>query len=336
MSAMLEARTERRLQLRRNGFLPLPLHGKIPAMKNWSSFTVVSTDMLRLWDKLWDCENTGILTRHAPAIDLDLFNEEAVIAVEDMIRARYEEHGRVLVRIGKPPKRAIIFKTDQPFKKIVVNLIAPSGAAEKIEFLGDGQQLVVSGRHPDGMDYRWFNGEPWHVPRTDLPHIDEREAHALINDATEFCAANATTPAHPQRVRSPPAVAVRLRLTAKSAGTSCSTISYTAATCTTASAHSPACSPPTAWSSAAPNTCCAHSANSSSPTTRASKPGCARSDPRSIPPTKNLPNADQGGAYAARQKNRAQTLPFIDMSGWDGASHRRGNGSSSITSPCAR
>jgi hypothetical protein len=66
-----------------------------------------------------------------------------------------------------------------PFRKITVNLAHASHrtAAEKLEFLADGQQLVVDGIHPDtGKPYRWFGGEPWRIRRDELPYIDEREA----------------------------------------------------------------------------------------------------------------------------------------------------------------
>jgi hypothetical protein len=57
-----------------------------------------------------------------PALDLDILNEEAARAVEDLARERFEEHGWFLVRIGKAPKRAIIFRTNTPFHKLTVNL----------------------------------------------------------------------------------------------------------------------------------------------------------------------------------------------------------------------
>ncbi len=46
-------------------------------------------------------------------------------------------------RIGKAPKRAIPFRTADPFAKITVNLIAANGSTgEKIEFMCTGQQVV--------------------------------------------------------------------------------------------------------------------------------------------------------------------------------------------------
>ena len=58
--------------------------------------------------------------------------------------------GKILIRIGNAPKRAIPFQTAKPFKKIAVDLVAPNGdTSQKIELMCDGQQVVVDG-HPSG------------------------------------------------------------------------------------------------------------------------------------------------------------------------------------------
>jgi hypothetical protein len=198
--ALIAARTERRLQLRAKGFLPIPLHGKVPPLKQWQTYTVISVDMIVLWGKVFpDAENTGCLTRYTPTLDLDILNEEGAIAVEDMIRQRFEERGYLLVRIGKAPKRSVLFRTNTPFKKITVNLIARNSSAEKIEFLADGQQVVVHGRHPDGMDYRWHGGVPWDIAHADLPYLHEHEAHQLVEDVVRILADHGYTRASPTR-----------------------------------------------------------------------------------------------------------------------------------------
>jgi hypothetical protein len=183
---MTDAIMHRRHKLRTNGYMPLALHGKIPPMKAWQTLTVISADMITLWGKVWpDAVNTGVLTRYTPALDIDIRNEEAARAIEDLAREKYEERGWFLVRIGQPPKRAIIFRTNTPFRKITAPLIAPNGSNdEKIELLGDGQQVVVDGIHPETKQpYRWFGGEPWRYRRDELPYISEDEARALIDDA---------------------------------------------------------------------------------------------------------------------------------------------------------
>ena len=113
-----------------------------------------------MWARTWpDAINTGILTRITPTLDADILDEDAARAIEDLVREHYEERGYVLMRIGRPPKRAFLFRTEEPFKKIAINFVARNGGeAEKLEFLGDGQQVVVAGIHPD-------THKPYHLVR---------------------------------------------------------------------------------------------------------------------------------------------------------------------------
>jgi len=188
-----------RHQLRAAGYCPIPLYGKAPpqygknnqrkGLQRWQTLHEVTAEQIDMWSKTWpDAINTGVLCRNMPTLDLDLLHEEAARACEDRVREHFEERGYILPRIGKPPKRAIPFRTEEPFKKIVVNLIAPNGGSEqKIEFLADGEQVVVAGIHPETKEpYRWHGGEPGPIAREDLPYIREAEARALVEDLVEF------------------------------------------------------------------------------------------------------------------------------------------------------
>jgi AAA domain len=89
----------------------------------------------------------------------------------------------LLTRTGAAPKRAVLFRTDTPFAKKAIWFVAPDGEFHKIEFLCDGQQVVVAGIHPDTKKpYTWHGGyEPGAIPRSDLPEVDEREAEEFMN-----------------------------------------------------------------------------------------------------------------------------------------------------------
>src|SRR4029077_14042201 len=138
---MTDAIVDLRKSLWRGGYSPIPLEGKLPVLKAWEKKITTNVEEIALWSKIYDrAENTGALTRVMPTLDIDIKNEEAAKAIEDLARERFEERGHVLVRIGQPPKRAIPLRTNEPFKKIISNLTAPSGASEKIELLCDGQQ----------------------------------------------------------------------------------------------------------------------------------------------------------------------------------------------------
>jgi hypothetical protein len=97
------------------------------------------------------------------------------------------DRGIILTRTGRYPKRAIPFRTDEPFKKITVTLIAPDGNEEKIEFPGDGQYLACFGIHPDtGQPYTWRGGAPGEIARDALPYISGEEAQQLVDDIIEM------------------------------------------------------------------------------------------------------------------------------------------------------
>ena len=180
--------TELRLQLREAGFDPIPLRGKNPAMKvgwAWQKLAGASADQIVMWEKSFpDAVDNGILCRNTPAFDVDILNPEAAQEIEELTQERFGERGYFLTRFGSAPKRAIPFRTDEPFPKITENLIAPDGSEQKLEFLADGQQLVVFGVHPDTRrPYTWHGGEPGAVAWGDLPHITQAEARQLVDDA---------------------------------------------------------------------------------------------------------------------------------------------------------
>jgi hypothetical protein len=192
-----------RHQLRAAGYCPVPLYGKEPprygknnkrkGLKDWEQlWRDLTPEQIDWWTEIWpDAINTGVLCHFTPTLDLDILNEEAVRALEDHVREHYEDSGYVLPRIGLPPKRAIPFRTEEPFKKFTVNLIAPNATAdakpEKIEFLADGALVVVAGIHPDTKQpYHWPRGEPGKIKLEDLPYIREAEARALVEDLVEI------------------------------------------------------------------------------------------------------------------------------------------------------
>lgn len=187
-----------RLALCANGYTPLPLYGKEPpiygknnkrqGLDKWQLLDNVTRGQLEMWDLSWpDACNTGILTRLTPSLDADILNQDAAVAIEALVRERFEERGYILVRIGLPPKRAILFRTLDPFDKIMVKFTETRGEVEKIEFLCDGQQLVAEGIHPKtGKPYSWFGGTPWEIAHDDLPYISREEAQQLVDDVAEM------------------------------------------------------------------------------------------------------------------------------------------------------
>jgi hypothetical protein len=65
------------------------LNGKRPPLKEWHKKIDSGDDEIRLLGQLYpDATNTGVLTRLAPAIDIDILNPEAAEAVEELARDR--------------------------------------------------------------------------------------------------------------------------------------------------------------------------------------------------------------------------------------------------------
>jgi hypothetical protein len=181
--------TELRLQLRAAGFAPLPLNGKAPSSVNgWQTKLAVTTDEIRLWEKLYPYDNnTGALTKFVPAIDIDINNPNAAEAVETLAREHFEEHGHILVRVGRPPRRAVLLRTDEPFTKLKVDLLTPQDTTEKVEILADGQQLVLFGIHPETRQpYRWHGGEPGQIRREDLPYVRQPDVQRFLDEAARL------------------------------------------------------------------------------------------------------------------------------------------------------
>jgi Bifunctional DNA primase/polymerase, N-terminal/D5 N terminal like len=180
--------TERRLRLRDAGFSPVPIQGKAPPLKGWQDKLDSDPEEIALWGKLYRyAQSTGILTARTPAFDIDIHDQEAAGAVEALVRRRLDHVGPFPVRFGKAPKRAILFQTDQPFPKIQIVFDAPDGSQQRLEFLGNGNQVVAFGLHPDTQKpYTWYGGEPGDVTRAQLPSITEDEAKELVEAAAKL------------------------------------------------------------------------------------------------------------------------------------------------------
>ena len=181
-----DAVTTLRLVLKIAGFSPIPAKGKAPVIEGWQKqFNVSDLDIAGWREKHRYAKNTGIITRDTPALDIDILNTEAVAAAVALVRQRFEGRGRILLRTGLAPKILIPFRTSEPFSKITILF----DEGEKLEFLGDGQQFIAAGIHPDTRQpYTWGNDKPGKVTRQELPEIAQAEAQALIEDIEKLLA----------------------------------------------------------------------------------------------------------------------------------------------------
>jgi RecA-family ATPase len=179
---------ELRLAIQANGYSPVPAYKKCVFLEEWPDKLNVPQAEVRQWSQThpqW--RNTGIITSTTPTVDVDISHPEAAQTVATTIRDWFDGRGVILERFGSPPKRAIPFRTKQPFKKMLVRFVDPAGSVHKIEILGDGQQFIAAGIHPNTRkEYTWHaDNTPWSIPRADLPELNDDEAFKLLNHLAE-------------------------------------------------------------------------------------------------------------------------------------------------------
>src|SRR5258707_2520077 len=126
--------SEVRLKLRKRGFAPIPVSGKVPPLKEWGKRADTSDGDIEIWEKLFpQATNTGILTALAPCLDIDILDPAAADSAEQAVRERFDEHGAIRVRFGRSPKRCRFFRTneDDRVQKITVDLVATNGDTDR-------------------------------------------------------------------------------------------------------------------------------------------------------------------------------------------------------------
>jgi hypothetical protein len=107
-----------RLRLGQAGFSPIPVNGKRPAPQKWQDKHATNAAEIALWEQLYpDATNTGILTRWTPALDVDVLDPEAAAAVEELVRDRFTERGRILVGSAEHRSAPSFFVPARPSRR---------------------------------------------------------------------------------------------------------------------------------------------------------------------------------------------------------------------------
>lgn len=167
--------------------VPIKKGTKRPKYKGWQN-TESTPGTLKTWLKNPENTGVGILTKHFPAIDIDVRDEEIVKKLEQhLIEYTFALQGvqpeDLFKRVGRAPKCLFACHTDEPFHKLssrkYVDLL---GEEHQIEILGDGQQYVAFHIHPDtGKPYEWHGHAPDEIEVfDDLPYIDRETALEFI------------------------------------------------------------------------------------------------------------------------------------------------------------
>lgn len=122
----------------------------------------------------------GVLTRHFPAVDIDVHDPEIV---QKLVAWCASNIGATVQRVGAAPKTLLAYRTTEPFSKIASARYADMfGDEHRLEILGDGQQYVAYAVHPDtGREYCWGGEGIAGVEPDDLPVITAEQGLALLD-----------------------------------------------------------------------------------------------------------------------------------------------------------
>ena len=121
--------------------IPIQQGKKAPGFDGWQKSKATKGQLKDWLEGGFKNAGVGILTRTTCAIDIDCMDEEAALHFEAWCT---ENFGKAPVRIGKAPKRLLLYRTAEPFKKRKSTEYSDDwGEKQQIEILGDGQQFVA-------------------------------------------------------------------------------------------------------------------------------------------------------------------------------------------------
>lgn len=133
-------------------------------------------------------DGVGILSAETPGVDLDIKDAAVAQEMQEFVELLI---GEAPVRVGDAPKRLLLTRTDESFRKVQSAFwISPDGKKHKVEILGDGQQFVAIHIHPDTKQpYRWLDGKnPTTVHVSDLPILSEDAARTIVAEFERIAA----------------------------------------------------------------------------------------------------------------------------------------------------
>jgi hypothetical protein len=172
-----------------NGYAPLPLAPgkKRPIPGRWSETDIDAAQVAR-WSRQHPHSGVGLRTGSLVAVDIDILDPDLAHQAGILTQARL---GATLMRVGRWPKRLYIYRTEAPFRKIRI---------PGVEVLGQGQQVVAFGQHPDtGAPYHWPLGEtPLDVALDQLPTVNEAACRDLVAELAQLCPGSEAPPGRPR------------------------------------------------------------------------------------------------------------------------------------------
>lgn len=154
-----------------------------------------TTDLeLQLWSG-WPDAGIGIVGGAVAAVDIDIAGDaELALRVEQLARERLGD--TPALRIGRAPRRLLVYRTTEPFKGI---------KRHPLEVLCLGQQFVAYAVHPTtNRPYDWPEDSLADLDLASLPAIAEERARAFLDEAVTLlppALCPAELPARPSQTR---------------------------------------------------------------------------------------------------------------------------------------
>jgi len=167
--------------------IPIKNKSKAPLVSNWNDLEVTK-EKVSSWAGR-GAMGVGLRTRRFPCIDIDVPYQSLAIKISEYARERLGLEPPI--RIGQEPKMLLVCRSDKPFRKIMsaafTNPLDLSCKPFKVEILGDGQQAVLFGTHPDtGLPYRWPGNEITETMPDFLPTLTRELAIDIIEKYEEL------------------------------------------------------------------------------------------------------------------------------------------------------
>ena len=125
------------------------------------------------WSSWPDC-GIGIVGGAVAAVDIDIVEDaELALQIERLALTRLGD--TPALRIGRAPKRMLVYRAAQPFRGI---------KRHPLEILCLGQQFLAYATHPDtGAPYVWPDEALADIDISDLPEITAEAAAAFLDEA---------------------------------------------------------------------------------------------------------------------------------------------------------
>ena len=118
-------------------------------------------------------------------IDADIYNEDAALAFNRCVPKGLPP------RVGRRPKVLYVCTNPENLtKRVSSGYLDADGKVNKVEFLGNGQQFVTWGDHPEtGKPYKYSSAKALHdTPMSDLSPITAEQIDAMIKHFDEVVA----------------------------------------------------------------------------------------------------------------------------------------------------